>query len=319
MIKFKNEYNKKYSDIDKLNASIKKDPKNVIELIDHTYQNNISDLAMRISPGNSICKIIMISGPSSSGKTTTAKMIAESLGEMGTGTKLISLDDFYRGEGMAPQLPNGKFDYEDVEALNIAQVHNCLLDLMQQGYCDKPIFDFHVRKPKNYTERVTLNDSDIAIFEGIHALNPIIYENLPHRGILKIFINVSECVKRGHEEVLSAQETRFLRRLVRDYLFRNTVAETTLSMWEQVCSGENKYISPYKNYCDIWIDSSHIYESCVIGKTALSLLEGVSPQSPYFNFVAGIIDKVNMFELTDSSLVPYKSMIREFIGDGFYH
>lgn len=318
MIKLKNEYNKRYSDIGELNSMAAKDAKNLIDSINYTYHNNIEDLAMRVSKDNSMSKIIMLSGPSSSGKTTTAKMIAECLNEMGTGTKLISLDDFYRGEGMAPQLPNGKFDYEDVEALNIAQVQDCLFSLMQEGYCDKPIFDFSVRKPKPYTERVTLDKNDIAIFEGIHALNPIIYQNLPEDNIVKIFVSVSDCVKKSDEKFMTSREMRFLRRLVRDYLFRSTTAETTLSMWEEVCTGEDKYITPYKNNCDIWIDSCHIYEPCILAPKALSLLSDIDKDSQYYDFVQDIINKTNKFNFIDPEYVPFKSLTREFIGDGFY-
>lgn len=318
MIKLKNEYNEKYSEIYDLNNAISKNAEDAINNVNHIYHNNIKELAMRISKGNSMSKIIMISGPSSSGKTTSAKMLAECLNNMGIGTKLISLDDFYRGEGMAPQLPNGKFDYEDVEALNIEQVQQCLLSLMQEGYCDKPIFDFTVRRPKEEKERITIHKNDIAIFEGIHALNPIIYQNLPQDGIVKIFASVSQCVMENGEKLMTAREIRFLRRLVRDYLFRNTSAETTLSMWEEVCTGEDRYITPYKNNCDIWLDSCHIYEPCVLGKKSIELLSCIDKDSQYYSFVKNIIEKTKKFNFIDGDCIPFKSLTREFIGNGFY-
>jgi uridine kinase len=220
---------------------------------------------------------------------------------------------------MAPMLPDGKFDYESVEALNIAQVQNCLLDLMQLGYCDKPVFDFESRRPFDYKERIQLDDGDVAVVEGIHALNPIIYQALPPEGIIKAYISVDQRIQNKGKDVLTSREIRLLRRLVRDYRFRSTSAETTLSMWAGVCRGEDLYLTPYAMDCDVKINSVHIYEPCVIGKDALKLLKDVSNDSEHYQFAQQMISKISLFEFIDDVLVPHRSLLREFIGDGYYN
>ncbi len=302
--------------IENINERIKTDANNFVNEIEEDYDNYISKTAQAILPEKTKCRVVMLSGPSSSGKTTTAKLISEKLKEYDIKTKIISLDDFYRGEGMAPQLPNGKFDYEDVEALNISKVQECLFNLVKQGYCDKPVFDFSVRKPKPYTQRIYLEKNEIVIIEGIHALNPVIFSSVPQDNILKAYISVTHgiCNDMG-EEVFSPADIRFLRRAVRDHHFRSTPIETTLSMWEEVCRGEKLYIRPFRKDCNISIDSLHAYEICVIGKKAIPLLDSVEASSPYYEFVNNIKNKLKNVDFTTQNLVPSNSLIREFIGE----
>lgn len=307
-------------DINKINKNIVDFPLEFINEVELDYQTYIHDLAQKLLPQKTNCRVVMLSGPSSSGKTTTAKLIGKNLKQMGIETKVISLDDFYRGQGMAPQLPNGKFDYEDIEALNINKLQECLFNLVNEGFCDKPIFDFDIRQPKNYTEHIELKDDEIVIIEGIHALNPIIFQSIPERKIIKCYISLEHNLYDDiNNLVFSAQDIRFIRRLVRDYRFRNTAAETTLSMWEEVCAGEKKHIRPFKASCNILIDSIHAYELCVVGKEALNLLNKVDKNDEHYNYVETIKQKLKLIKFTSEDFVPKTSLMREFIGNGKFN
>lgn len=307
-------------DINKINQVTNDFPIEFINEVELDYQSYISNLAKKLLPQKTNCRVVMLSGPSSSGKTTTAKLIGKNLKLMGIGTKVISLDDFYRGQGMAPQLPNGKFDYEDIEALNINKLQECLFNLVNEGYCDKPLFDFDIRQPKNYTEHIKLEEDEIVIIEGIHALNPIIFQSIPQRKIIKCYISLEHNLyDEFNNLVFSAQDIRFIRRLVRDFRFRNTTAQTTLSMWEEVCRGEKKHIRPFKASCNILIDSIHAYEPCVIGKEALNLLNKVNEDDEYYKYVKYIKQNLNNINFVAEDFVPKTSLMREFIGNGKFN
>lgn len=307
-------------DIGKINKVVSKLPDEFINEVEINYQTYINELAQKLLPQKTNCRVVMLSGPSSSGKTTTANLIGKNLKLMGIGTKVISLDDFYRGQGMAPQLPNGKFDYEDIEALNINKLQECLFNLVNEGYCDKPLFDFDIRQPKPYTEHIELKDDEIVIIEGIHALNPIIFQSIPQRKIIKCYISIEDNLYNEFNDLIfSAQDIRFVRRLVRDFRFRNTTAETTLSMWDEVCIGEKKHIRPFKDSCNILIDSLHAYELCVVGKEALNLLNKVKKDNEHYKYVEFIKNRLQLIDFTSEDFVPKTSLMREFIGNGKFN
>lgn len=210
-------------------------PKEFVEQVEFFYKNTISEIAREIKSLKSGCKVVMISGPSSSGKTTTSNMIINELKKIGFGSTIISLDDFFRGTAGTPVLPNGDYDYENINALNIPQLQDCLLSLIKNGYCEKPIFDFVNSRPSDYKQEVRLQKDEIAIVEGIHALNPLILKQVPNDNILKLYISVKQGISTDDELLLSPREVRFLRRLVRDFRFRGSPPAQTASMWKGVC------------------------------------------------------------------------------------
>jgi len=215
-------------------------------------------------------------------------------------------------------LPNGEYDYEDVQALNIPQLQDCLLSLIKNGYCEKPIFDFVNSKPSDYKQTIKLEKDEIAIVEGIHALNPLILKQIPNENILKVYISVKQGIKNDEELLLSARELRFLRRLVRDFRFRGSAPEQTAFMWKGVCEGEVKNIFPYRKTSNITINSIHLYEPCIMCKDALPLLESFNEDSEHYEFVCKLKDTLIKFNQIDDSLIPKDSLMREFIGGGIY-
>ncbi|HEX3038312.1 MAG TPA: nucleoside kinase [Oscillospiraceae bacterium] len=318
MTNFANNYVKYVNHLEQINEAAIKEPNDMVLQIEQAFHDNLSIIAEHISRDSTKYKVAMLSGPSSSGKTTTAHILMDLLKQRGVNAVIISLDDFYRGEANAPVLKNGQHDYESVDALNIPLLEQCLLDLMQKNECDMPIFDFEVRQPSPNTRHVQLKEHDIAIVEGIHALNPIISQHLPKEKLLKLYISVKQGIKDSNGEILSPSDIRLVRRLVRDHKFRGTTPERTINMWKTVMDGENKYIRPYKMTSDITINSILIYEPCVLRKDAISLLQAIADDNPNINKVKKLMHSLERFASIDSDLIPKNSIEREFIGGGIY-
>lgn len=313
-----NNYVKYVNHLEQINEAATNEPADMVMQIEQAYHDNLSTIAENIACNSTKYKVAMLSGPSSSGKTTTAHILVDMLKQRNVNAVIISLDDFYRGEKNAPLLKNGQHDYESVEALNISQLEKCLLDLMQKNECDMPVFDFEIRQPSPDTRHVQLNEHDIAIVEGIHALNPIISEHLPKEKLLKLYISVKQGIKDNSGEILSPADIRLVRRIVRDHKFRGTAPERTINMWQTVIEGENKYIRPYKSTSDITINSIHIYEPCVLRKDAIFLLKMIQDDNPYISKVKRLLQSLERFVPISEDLVPENSIEREFIGGGIY-
>jgi Uridine kinase len=299
-----------------VNAAAVTSPEAFVRSTEEAYLQNLQEIAEGIT--SSSCKLVMLFGPSSSGKTTTSYVLQSLLQKSGIGSVIISLDDFYRGEYQAPLLPNGQHDYESVEALDVPEIEACLLSLIQKNFCDMPVFDFEVHMPSLSRRHVELKENGVAIVEGIHALNPVITQNLPAQGVRKIYISVKQGMRDGVRELLDANEMRLVRRIVRDYNFRGTGPQRTLSMWPSVMDGERKYIKPYRGTVDYTINSLHLYETCVLKTQAVELLQAVPETSEQFSAAQGLARSLNLFEPIDSGLVPKNSILREFIGGGIY-
>lgn len=318
MILFGNSYHKFSYHLEQINQKASQTPQNFVSQMETAYQDSIKEVAAELLTPKNSCKVVMLAGPSGSGKTTTAHLLRDQLKQMGADTTIISLDDFYQGRDRAPRLPNGEFDYEAVEALDIPQIHKCLLGLLEHGFCEKPNFDFVEGRPTEHRTKVVLGEHDIAIVEGIHALNPVMTKNLPTKGLLKIYLSVKQGIEWDQGELLTPRDIRFIRRLVRDYNYRGVQPDQMISMWENVCRGESLYIQPYKHSSDYTINSIHIYEPCIMRGTAIPLLKEISGEDPQYPFAQRLISCLERFTPIASELVPKGSLLREFIGGGLY-
>ncbi len=260
-------------------------------------------------------KIIMLAGPSSSGKTTTAAMLSQCIEKAGGRAYTVSLDDFYFPRSVGyPLDENGKPDYECVEALDLELIHRCFGELQKSGSCFLPVFDFQSGERKENAKRVALNDNDVIIVEGLHALNPAITDTLDESSLYRIYVSVSSRIyDDGGEVLLSKRNLRFVRRVVRDYQFRSTSVERTFEIWESVMRGEDKYLFPYEPLADIKINSFHPCEPCVLAQTAISLLEDVK-NGDYAKKAEEMINKLSFFKTIDKSILPADSLLREFTG-----
>lgn len=260
----------------------------------------------------------MLSGPSSSGKTTTALLLRDGLRELGVDAHTVSLDNFYRGRMLAPVLEDGSYDYEALEALNLDQLRCCMRELIQLGETQLPIFDFVSGKPLEEKTVLRIAHDSVVIFEGIHALNPIFEQHLPQENLYKIFVNTITPIYDGEDKLLARRDIRLIRRMLRDERFRSSPLENTLRMWQQVVRGENMYMFPYVDTVDAVIDTTHAYEPCVFAGELLPLLAEVPQTDPYIETVRHLTASLSRFEAVDPAILPRRTMLREFLGGGAY-
>lgn len=317
-----NSYRRYALTLDKINKYAEQDPEGFVLMAENAYRSDIREIAEGILKSQTRCKVIMLAGPSASGKTTTAHMLQEELLELGCGSEIISMDNFYLGQEKVPRTPEGKPDFETVEALNIKQIESCISNLLQFGHCDIAQFDFATSCPKEETVRINLSNDSIAIIEGIHALNPIFTKHIKSvAGIKKIYISVKQGIREPKHSgyLLTAAEIRLFRRIVRDYKFRGSTAEHTLGMWDNVLFGEKKYIVPFKYSGDITINSIHIYEPCITAAEAVPILNEVKQSSEEYAYAMYLIDRAAKFTSISEKYVPENSLMREFLGNGKYN
>lgn len=299
------------SDINELAVS---DPCGMIARAEVRYDSALNKIVDVISNNHSI-EIVLLAGPSSSGKTTTANKINEKLHSVGHKAYTISLDDFYRNSYEAILDENGKPDYETVNALDLDLLRNVLESLVTQRKASIPKFNFDTGLRTDNADDIQLIPGDVVILEGLHALNPLIHESLPVRALLKLYISVSTRIYNDDGSVLfTKRDLRLVRRTVRDFSHRSSSVENTFSMWESVLEGEQKYLAPYKYCADILIDSIHNYEPCVFKTRAIELFKAVDKESIWFDKTQRLTKILECFETIPESLLPEQSLLkREFL------
>ncbi len=289
-------------------------PKSFVLKCEEKYNNKILKIAKDIANSEKT-EIVMLAGPSSSGKTTTAKKLCQALAALGVKSHTVSLDDFYLNNEDSPRFPDGTPDYETVDSLDIACFEKTMKTLIETGSALMPEFDFLTGRRKEKYNELHLGKNDVIVVEGLHALNPVITENLPKERLLKIYISVSSRIyDKNKNIVLNKRNLRFIRRMVRDYKFRGNSVEETFKMWITVRYGEDAYLFPFKENADIKINTIHLYESCVLKDLAAELLMQVSKESEFYKESQRLIRSLYRFPNIDSSFVPEDSLLREFIG-----
>ena len=227
---------------------------NTIENEELKYKQKIERIAEDIISNRHI-RLILIAGPSCSGKTTTSATISRLLNEKDITCHTISIDDFYKDVVFLPGETFADKDFEDLDSLDLDLLHKCLHDLSLGKTVDIPLFDFEKTYRNGIRSTITLGENDIAIIEGLHALNPAIYEGFVERDKIKrIFL---DC----HDNLTGHKHERFIRRLVRDRNFRNADAHLTFTLWDKVIAGEEKHIYPFASQADYKINTFHRYET----------------------------------------------------------
>ncbi len=297
-----------------INQLVSEDTEGLIFRAEKRYDDALEEIVKIICENRSI-EIVLLAGPSSSGKTTTAKKLSSKLSALGHKAYTVSLDDFYRNAVDAIVDENGKPDYESVNSLELGLLSDVLSALVNERRAFIPRYDFDsgIRTDKDF--EIILADGDVVILEGLHALNPIIYSALPANALLKLYISVSTrlCDSEGHA-LLTKRDLRLIRRTVRDFRFRSSSVENTFDMWADVLEGEQKYLAPYKYCADILIDSIHNYEPCVFKNEAVKLFETVDENSRWYNETKRLESKLIQFETISREKLPEDSLLREFLG-----
>ena len=278
------------------------------------YQNKLKLVADKMSEINGR-QIILLAGPSSSGKTTTAKLLSKNLETYSRKVFTISLDDYYKNRADCILDENGSPDYETIYALDLDLLEENLITLINNGRAEKPVFDFMTGNRSLETQKIEIDNDDFVIVEGLHALNPLITRHLPQQDVTKIFVNLnSRIYNKDGKIILNKRNMRFVRRMVRDYKFRNSNVENTLKLWQKVTQGEDKYLFPFQDAADFKINSLHLYEPCVFRDRAVELLSGIDESSEYFDYCKRLSDSIKKFSVVDNNFIPKTSLLREFIG-----
>ena len=305
-------------DISYINGQMKDNINGYIGECEEKYRKQITDISHDIISGNT-CKIIMLAGPSGSGKTTTANILADSLRVYGLNTTVLSIDDFYLPGDLAPLDKHGKRDYESVHAIDIPLVRETLVTLFSKGECAIPKYLFGPSSRIDNHTTVTLGKNDLIIIEGLHALNPLFTDGLDLKGIVKVFISPGGSLISDGEVIFNERSVRLIRRMVRDYKFREASPQLTLSMWDSVVEAESIYIDPFIDVSDYYISTLHPYEVCMTGRQAYDLLNMVEQSSPYYDAARGLLEKLSHIDLLECGEVPFDSLLREFLGNGKYN
>ena len=303
--------------ISPLNERAKDSPCELISESESRYKSFISDTANRIAKDGRI-RLVLLAGPSGSGKTTTANMLADALSSLGFEAMVISLDDFYRNatDPEYPRLSDGERDYESPYALDLPAIERTLTAITDGKEFSVPKYDFKVAARTSSAIHAPISHGCV-IIEGLHALNPLIFSALPTDRMLRIFISVStNLCDDGGERVISGRKLRFVRRMVRDSIYRAADAERTLDMWANVLLGEDKFLYPFRDNADISFDTFHPFEFGVMSEFVLELIsEELAGENSY---AAEVRCAAKLAYPIDESLVPETSLIREFIPGGIY-
>ena len=260
-------------------------------------------------------RIILLSGPSSSGKTTTSKRIAVQLSVLGFEPMVISLDDYFLNRECTPRDENGEYDFEALEALDIEQFNKDLLALLDGEEVNIPTYDFVTGcRVMNPEKRLRLKSRSMLIIEGIHALNPSLTPHIKDTQKFKIYVSALTSIAMDNMNRIATTDNRLLRRMVRDNAYRGTSAVDTIKRWQSVRRGEDKHIFPYQEQADVVINSAMIYELCVLKRYAETILHEVPDSVPEFGEANRLLKFLEHFAPIDSDFIPPTSVLREFIG-----
>ncbi len=304
------------SDLNKIGSS--GNYNDVVRLFETHYEEELSNVAEIISKNKKI-KLILIAGPSSSGKTTTAKKLSLYLRVRGLVPHQISLDDYFVDRIKTPKDENGNYDFANIKSTDISLFNDHLTKLLKGETVLLPKFDF-IKGMKIFKDSyLKLNESDVLIIEGIHTLNDAITKNVAPEQKFKIFLNPLFALKIDNHNRVHTTDVRKIRRIVRDNQFRGNSAEDTLKIWPNVDKEAMENIYPYQDSADAIINSALTYEMGVLRVYAEALLYGIKPDSEVYPEAIRLINLLRNFMPISSELVPKDSLLREFIGGGIYN
>lgn len=296
-----------------LNDAISEGRINDVMLVNEALQEGkIGKIAENIAKQGK--KIVMIAGPSSSGKTTFSHRLSIELMVQGLKPHPIAADDYFKNRTETPRDENGEYDFECLEAIDIAQFNKDMTVLLSGKEVSLPSYNFKTGRREYKGKILKLGKDDILVIEGIHGLNDKFSETLPKESKFKIYISALTQLNIDNHNRIHTTDLRLLRRMVRDARTRGNSAEDTLARWASVRRGEEKNIFPFQEGADEMFDSSLIYELAVLKQYAEPLLFGISKTSPYYSEANRLLKFLNYFLPMPSDDVPKNSLVREFIG-----
>lgn len=290
----------------------------LINIAEALQEKEIADIADMVLRERRAVRVILIAGPSSSGKTTFAHRLSTQLRVNGLTPVPIALDDYFLNRDQTPIDKEGNYDFDTLEALDLKLLEKQIEQLIKGATVETPIFDFASGMRSQKTRSLKLGSSEILVIEGIHALNPALIANLTKSVFFKIYVSALFGLNIDYMNRVPTTEVRLIRRIVRDEQFRALSPEKTLSQWPSVRRGEDKHIFKYQEECDVMFNSSLLYEMNALRSFAESALKMIQPGSTHYATQLRLMRLLSFFEPIDLSQVPFNSILREFIGGNIF-
>ncbi len=292
-------------------------PGELINLSESIQDYKLLKIAEAIKQKSKDIKIILMSGPSSSGKTTTARKLSLYLKTLGLNPIALSLDDYFLDREDTPLDENGNYDFESLRAIDIKLFNNQISKMLKGSKVITPTFDF-VKGKKTFKNAIKLEEKDILIIEGLHCLNDALLESIPRKNKYKIYISPLPFLNIDNDNRISMTDLRLLRRMVRDNRVRGYSPSQTLKSWADVRKGEEKYIFPFQDEADTIFNSTLAYELAVLKTYAEPLLFTVQEDDPEYDTALRLLQLLKFVLPMPSQDVPSVSILREFIGGSYF-
>ncbi|MEW9094401.1 MAG: nucleoside kinase [Clostridiaceae bacterium] len=290
---------------------------NIIRVSEALHEKKTAYIADMIHERKDV-KLVLIAGPSSSGKTTFARRLGIQLRVNGLMPIPLGLDDYFIDREKTPKDEFGEYDFESINALDLELFNKHLTSILQGEEVEIPSYNFITGKREWQGHKVKLPENGILIVEGIHGLNEMLTSSIPMDKKFKIYISALTQLNLDDHNRIATTDVRTIRRIVRDSLFRGYSAEETLNMWPSIRRGEEKNIFVFQENADVMFNSTLVYELCVLRQYALKELNQITPSSPIFHEASRLKSFLNFFKDVDVKHVPDNSILREFVGGSYF-
>jgi len=307
------------SDVGHLNEAVAKSRfKDIMLICETLHEKKIGNIADMIQIASPRPRVILIAGPSSSGKTTFSKRLAVHLKVNKLTPHTIAMDDYFVPRTRTPRLPSGEYDYENIDAIDLALFNENLQQLLAGESVELPHYDFGTGVRSTSGRKIRLKNGDVLIVEGIHGLNKRLTESISDDDKFKIYVSALTHMNIDDHNRISTTDTRLIRRLVRDSHFRSYRALETLRRWPLVREGEDQWIFPFQEDADIIFNSSLPYQTCVLRPFAIPILMKIPRTEPEYSEARRLMDLLLCFREVSTADVPYSSILREFVGGSIF-
>ena len=295
--------------------------KKAVYVSEALHERKFAKIADMINERKDEVRLVLIAGPSSSGKTTTSKRIALQMKVLGLNPVIVAMDDYFVDRPLTPKDENGEYDFESVYALNLDLLNDHLTRLFNGEEITLPKFDFTEGKSSLTGNKIRMQKGDVLVMEGIHALNPVLTSKIDDSLKFKVYASALTTLPIDENNYISTTDCRKLRRMVRDFKFRGYSAEETIERWPSVTSGERKNIFPFQENADVMFNSSLLYELPMLKYYAEPLLRRISPMSQAYieaSRLLNFLSRIAALTPEEIATIPATSIMREFIGGSVF-
>ena len=290
----------------------------IINISEALQEKKIAKIAEDIANRKGV-KLVLLAGPSSSGKTTSCKRLSIQLAVNGLKPLQISLDDYFVDREKTPKDANGEYDYESIYALDLQLINDQFNALFRGEEVELPKYDFQTGRSKKSGKKLKMNDNNVLVVEGIHALNPELTAQIPNEQIFRVYASALTTILLDNHNYIPTTDNRLLRRIIRDYKYRGVSAQETIHRWPSVRAGENKWIFPFQENADAMLNTAMLYELAVIKMQAEPLLQQVPENCEEYAEAYRLLKFLKYFKGIPYNNLPPTSLLREFLGGSSFH